>query len=131
MYSQPFKNDREIFGGLVPYDKVWRTGANEATEVTFTQKVKIMGKTLQAGTYCLLSIPQKEKWTVIFNNMLGMWGDYEYNEKCDELRVEVPTSQVDPFWEAFTIKFEQDGSNVLMKLIWDKTSVNIPIEILK
>ncbi len=131
VYSQPFKNDREIFGGLVPYNKVWRTGANEATEITVTQKIKVAGKVLQPGTYTIFSIPGKEKWSVIFNSVVGLWGDYEYKPECDVLKVEVPANAVDTPWEAFTIKFENNGNMANMTLVWDKTAVIVPIEILK
>lgn len=131
VYSQPFKNEREIFGSLVPYGKVWRTGANEATEITITQKIKIGGKTLAPGTYSVFSIPQADKWTIILSKDLGLWGEYEYDPKCDQLRFDVPVTKVDQSWEAFTIKLEKVGSGAKMTLVWDKTSVEIPIDLLK
>lgn len=131
VYSQPFKNEREIFGSLVPFGKVWRTGANEATEITVTQKIKIGGKTLPAGTYSLFSIPNADKWTIILNKDLGLWGEYEYNAKCDQLRFDVPVKAVDQAWEAFTIKLDKSGAGAVMTLVWDKSSVEIPIELSK
>jgi len=131
VYSQPFKNEREIFGSLVPYGKVWRTGANEATEITITQKIKIGGKTLAPGTYSIFSIPQADKWTIILSKDLGLWGEYEYDAKCDQLRFDVPVKNVDQSWEAFTIKLEKEGSGAKMTLVWDKSSVEIPIDLLK
>jgi hypothetical protein len=131
VYSQPFKNEREIFGSLVPYGKIWRTGANEATEITLTQKIKIGGKSLAPGTYSIFSIPQADKWTIILSKDLGLWGEYEYNAKCDQLRFDVPVKKVDQSWEAFTIKLEKEGSGAKMTLVWDKTAVEIPIDLLK
>lgn len=131
VYSQPFKNEREVFGSLVPYGKIWRTGANEATEITITQKIKIGGKSLAPGTYSIFSIPQADKWTIILNKDLGLWGEYEYNAKCDQLRFEVPVKNVEQSWEAFTIKLEKEGTGAKMTLVWDKSSVEIPIDLLK
>jgi len=131
VYSQPFKNEREVFGSLVPFGKIWRTGANEATEITITQKIKIGGKSLAPGTYSLFSIPQADKWTIIVSKDLGLWGEYEYNPKCDQLRFDVPVKSVDQSWEAFTIKLEKEGTGAKMTLVWDKSSVEIPIDLLK
>lgn len=131
IYSQPFKNDREVFGGLVPYGKLWRLGANEATEITVTQKIKIGGKTLPEGTYTLFAIPTQQKWTIIVNREVGLWGDYDYKASQDVLRFEVPVKMVDQSWEAFTVKFDKIGKNSTMTMIWDRTSVEIPIQILK
>lgn len=131
IYSQPFKNDRQIFGGLVPYDKVWRLGANEATEITTTHKIKIGGKTLPAGTYTMFAIPQASKWTIILNKEVGLWGEYDYKQKQDQLRFEVPVKMQDQSWEAFTIKFDKTGKISTLTLVWDKTAVEIPVEVLK
>jgi len=131
LYSQPHKNEREVFGGLVPYGKVWRLGANEATEITLTHKTKIGGKTLQAGTYTLFAIPTTQKWTLIFNKDLGLWGEYDYKAANDVLRFDVPVKAVDQAWEAFTIKFDKAGKKSTLTMVWDKTSVEIPVEILK
>lgn len=131
VYSQPFKNDRQIFGALVPYDKVWRLGANEATELTTTHKIKIGGKTLPAGTYTLFAIPQANKWTIIVNKEVGLWGDYDYKAQRDQLRFDVAVKQLDQSWEAFTMKFDKAGKVSTLTVVWDKTSVEIPVEVLK
>src|SRR6478609_8610578 len=86
VYSQPHKRGREIFGKLVPYGEVWRTGANEATEITLTRDLFINGTLLPAGTYSLFTIPANDKWTIIINKDLGLWGAYNYNIKQDVLR---------------------------------------------
>lgn len=131
LYSQPHKNERDVFGGLVPYGKLWRLGANEATEITLTHKIKIGGKTLQAGTYAVFAIPTTTKWTIIFNKDVGLWGDYDYKPANDALRIDVPVKLVDQAWEAFTIKFDKAGKGSTLTMVWDKTSVEIPVEILK
>src|SRR5690349_22400199 len=82
-YCQPRKRGREIFGKLVPFGEVWRTGANEATEITLTKDLFVKGTLLPAGTYSVFTIPGKEFWTIIFNKDLGLWGSYNYNIKSD------------------------------------------------
>ena len=130
-YCRPHKKGREIFGELVPFGQVWRTGANEATEITITKEIKIGGQQLDAGTYSIFSIPEKDKWTIIINNDLGEWGAFRYNEEHDMLRFEAKVEETDEIFEPFTIEFEQTGlkkTNILF--IWDKTKVIIPIEFL-
>lgn len=129
VYGQPYKNDREIFGELVPYNEVWRTGANEATELTTTKNIQFAGRSLDAGTYTLFSIPQKgNNWTIILNSQLGQWGAFDYNSDHDVFRVEVPADSTEKTIEAFTIRFAdivEDSTNIIME--WDRTRVQIPI----
>ncbi len=128
-YSQPHKHGRAIFGGLVPFGQVWRTGANEATELTVTRDIKINGLDLKAGTYSLYTIPEKSSWTIILNKDLGMWGAYNYNSKMDVLRFEVPAVPVTEFvYEAFTILIDPRNSRADLVLAWDRTKVIIPIQ---
>jgi hypothetical protein len=131
IYSQPHKNDRVVFGGLVPMGKIWRLGANEATEFTTTQKIKIGGKTLAAGTYSVFAILNEDKWTLIFNSDLGLWGAYDYNSKADVLRLDIAVKPTSQTWEAFTIKLDKNGKDALMIISWDNTSVEVPIETFK
>jgi hypothetical protein len=128
VYSQPLKGGREIFGKLVPYDQVWRTGANEATELTATRNIQINGTLLKAGTYSLFSIPQKDKWTIIINSELGLWGAYNYNSKLDVMRFDVPVSTTDTVYEPFTMQFDQRNEVADLLLYWDKTKISIPIK---
>ena len=86
-YSQPSAKGREIYGELVPYDKVWRTGANKATSFKTNMDITINGKTLKAGEYALYTIPGEKEWTIIFNTDVGAWGAYKYKEEKDVLRV--------------------------------------------
>ena len=86
-YSRPAARGRQIFGGLVPYDKVWRTGANEATTISFSDDVTINGQALPKGTYSLHTIPGKDQWTIIFNKVANQWGSFNYDQAQDALRV--------------------------------------------
>jgi hypothetical protein len=130
VYSQPQKKGREIFGKLVPYDQVWRTGANEATEVTITKDILINKLPLKAGTYSLFAIPGKEKWKIILNNDLGMWGSYNYNPKMDALTFEVPSQTIpdNVVYEPFTILINQKTDTADVVLLWDRTQVSFPIQ---
>jgi hypothetical protein len=126
-YSRPLKNDREIFGKLVPYDQVWRTGANEATEIKLYQDVMFGGKKLSAGTYSLFSIPNATEWTIIFSSDLDYWGAYSYKEGGDVLRIKAKPSEGNKEVEAFAIQFESTGSKSgVMRLAWDKVVVEVP-----
>jgi len=132
-YGQPQKNDREIFDHLVPFEKVWRTGANEATEITVTNDILVSGNTLKAGTYSLFTIPDKEKWTIIFNSDLGLWGSYNYNPKMDVLRFDVPVKSTSEniACELFTIRIDQKTDTAEIVLLWDKTTVSFPVHFIE
>jgi hypothetical protein len=127
-YSQPQKRGRQIFGKLVPYDEVWRTGANEATELTTTKNIQINGTLLKAGTYSLFTIPQKDSWTVIINGEVGLWGAYNYNSKLDVLRFNIPISTTDAIYESFTIQFDHRNEVADLLLYWDMTKISIPVK---
>lgn len=132
-YCRPAKKDRETFGTkLAPYDKVWRLGADEATEIKFYQPVLIGGKKLPAGTYSLYAIPTEKEWTIIVNSDLDQWGAYSYNEGLDVARVTVPTQKMDTVVENFSIRFaKKDDTTALMNMGWDTTMVTVPITIAK
>lgn len=133
-YSSPSKKDRVIFGGLVPYDVVWRTGANEATTFTSASDIMVIDKTLPAGTYSLWTKPKKESWTVIFNKEIPDWGvtilsggkETTRNAEQDVLKVEVPVDNMSQPAEFFSIAFEEK-EQLHLSIFWDKTKVNIPI----
>ncbi|MGK7391972.1 MAG: DUF2911 domain-containing protein [Candidatus Cyclobacteriaceae bacterium M2_1C_046] len=129
-YSQPHRRGRQVFGSLVPYNQVWRTGANEATEMTTTGNLIIKDKVLPAGTYSIFTIPEEHKWTVIISAQVGLWGAYNYNEKFDVMRVDLPvlSTRNDVVWEPFTIEFEQKNDEADLVMLWDQTRVNIPIK---
>lgn len=132
-YGQPNKNGREIFGTLVPYGKLWRTGANEATEFTTTKDITLGKKTLKAGTYTIFTVPDAEKWTIIFNSSLGQWGSYKYEEtKANNvLQIDVPVEKGEDEYEGFTIQFEQSKKGADLVLLWDKTRIAVPITFIK
>jgi hypothetical protein len=127
-YSQPLKRDREIFGKLVPYGEVWRTGANEATEITVTRDMMINNQVLKAGTYSIFTIPGENEWTIIINNDLGLWGAYNYNEKMDVMRFKVPISANSTFYEAFTISFDHRNEVADLLIMWEKVKITIPLK---
>ena len=103
-YSSPSIRGRELWGGLVPLNKVWRTGANEATKITLSQAINIEGEVLEAGTYSLFTIPSEDTWTIIFNKVANQWGNYDYDEKEDALRVNVKPTVNEDFQEAMIIE---------------------------
>ena len=129
-YSSPRKRGRDVFGGLVPYDKVWRLGANEATELTTTQPIRLGGELLPAGTYSLFAIPHENTWTIIVNENLGQWGAFSYTEDADVLRVEASAQRTERIHEAFTVNLEQEEGEPGARLVmtWDRTRVTVPIE---
>ncbi|MBQ0736082.1 DUF2911 domain-containing protein [Aquimarina celericrescens] len=125
VYSRPQKKGREIFGGLEKYDKVWRTGADEATEIKFFQDVKMGDKTIKAGTYSLFTIPGEKEWTIIINSDLDSWGAYSYDEAKDVARIKVPTASGEEL-EVFSIAFKKVDKGYHMVLGWDTTRVEVP-----
>ena len=128
-YSRPGVKGRTIWGDLVPYDKVWRTGANEATAVTFSTDVKVNGQPLAAGTYSLHTIPTKNDWTVIFNKKADQWGSYSYDEKEDALRVQVK-AQPHEFteWMEFSLP-DIAVDKATVALDWEKLRVPFEIQV--
>lgn len=127
IYSRPQLKGRAL-SDLAPSGKVWRTGANEATEVVLYQDATINGKALSAGTYSLFTIPGKNQWTVIFNNKINQWGAYSYDESADALRAEADVSTASESLEAFSITFQEDGDNVHMVMGWGNTRVKLPMK---
>ena len=127
-YSQPHKNGRAIFGALVPFGQVWRTGANEATEITTTKDITLNGIMLKAGTYSIFTIPGKDKWTIIINADVGLWGSYNYNAKQDVIRFDVPVQTAEDVYEPLTLQFDAATDVANLLILWDKTKVSIPIK---
>ncbi len=127
VYSSPRKRDRDIFGGLVPFGETWRTGANEATEITFTRDVMLGSEHVQAGTYALFTVPGEAEWAILLNSELGMWGEFSHDPEKDVHRITAPSRQIDSLHEAFTISFREAGSGHEMVLAWDRTEVAVPI----
>jgi hypothetical protein len=128
-YSRPAKNGRAIFGQLVPFNEVWRAGANEATELKLYQPIELAGKKVNAGSYALFAIPGEKEWTIILNSDLDFWGAYSYNAAHDVVRVTAPVSSLTETVENFTIQFEKKGAGEgVMKLAWDNTVVTVPFK---
>ncbi len=128
-YCRPSVRGRAIWGGLVPYDQVWRTGANEATTITFSDDVTIEGTKLAAGTYGLFTVPGKDEWTVIFNRGAKQWGAYQYKQDQDALRIKVKPHG-DEFHELMTFSFpEVSAESVTVKLAWEKLAVPFTLRI--
>lgn len=128
-YSRPGVKKREIWGKLVPYDAVWRAGANEATKITFSTDVTVEGKKLKKGSYSFFAIPGKNDWTIIFNKVADQWGAFEYNESEDALRVKVKTEKaIWQEWLSYTINKASDTSAVI-RLEWEKIKVPFKVEV--
>jgi len=129
-YHRPGVKGRTIFGGLEAWDKVWRTGANNATKVTFSTPVKFGGKDVPAGTYSLHTIPGKTEWTVILNSDAGMWGSYSYDEAKDVARVKVAPAKLTDLVETLTIDVNDiRDESATLNILWEKTRVSVKIEI--
>ncbi len=131
LYNRPSKRGRKIFGELVPYGQVWRTGANEATTFETNKSLTVDGKKLGPGKYTLWTIPDSTSWTVIFNSEQGQWGinhtgEANRNPSLDVLRVPIHAVIQDRTFEQFTIAFEKVGEEVELVLLWDNTVVAVP-----
>ena len=128
-YSRPGVKGRKIFGGLVPFGEVWRTGANSATKITFGTEVNFGGSQVPAGSYALFTIPESGEWTVILNKAEGLWGSYEYDAKNDLVRVKVKPVALTESVESMTISLSdlRDDAATL-NITWDKTRVPIKLQ---
>lgn len=125
-YSRPNVKGRKIFGGLLPYGQIWRTGANSATVIKFTESVKVEGKDLAAGEYALFTIPGKTVWTIIFNKGVKEWGSYTYSESNDVLRVNVTPTNLKDKVETFTLQFANVyDTTAQLQLMWENTGLNV------
>lgn len=126
LYGRPSKNNQEVFGDLIPYGEVWRTGYNEATEVKFYHDVKFGDTKVKAGTYVLLSIPYQNEWRIILNSQLDTWGAFEYNPLFNVAEITIPVERAEEL-ETFSIVFKKQKERVDMVLGWDTTRVKIPL----
>jgi hypothetical protein len=115
VYCRPSARGRKMVGGKDPYGQVWRTGANEATTISFNKNVLIEGKALPAGKYSLFTIPNENEWVIIFNKVTDQWGHYDYKQSEDALRVTVKPQKAKSFVETFTINPEKDK----VSLTWE------------
>lgn len=128
-YSRPSARGRLIFGDLVPYDQLWRTGAHDATTIWFSDSIKINGVNIPSDTFSLFTIPGKTEWTIILNKVPEMHGTSDYAEANDQLRFKVKSEKAPRFYETFTIEindFTKDGA--FAYLLWENTQVKFPIQ---
>lgn len=123
-YSKPSKRGRVIFGELVPFGEVWRTGANESSWVEFSEEVTIQGEKLAAGKYGLFTIPGENEWTIIFNSNSSGWGKNSYSESNDELRVTAESRNIEAV-DQFDIQISEEGE---VTLAWDETQVTFTVK---
>ena len=128
LYSRPQTRDREIFGKLVPYGEVWRTGANEATEITLYNDLTVGGKKIKKGTYSLFTIPQEKEWTVILNKSTNIWGAYDYHVEQDEARITVPVRKSSTPIDALSMSFAPSENGADLYIGWDDRYVVIPFK---
>ena len=132
-YNRPSKRERLIFGGLVPFNKVWRTGANEATTFKTNQALKIGNDSLAAGKYTLWTIPNKDSWQVIFNSKQYPWGVNDAMQTMredvfDVINIKVPVENIPNSVEQFTIAFDNSTDNLSLTMAWDKVKIVIPLK---
>jgi hypothetical protein len=126
LYGRPQAKGKKIFGELVPYGKLWRTGADEATEITFYKDVKFGGKNIKKGSYVLYTIPGEKEWIIILNKNLDAWGTEAYDKRKDIIRVTAKVSKAEPV-EDFSIGFKKKKNKVNMIFGWDTTRATVPI----
>ena len=127
-YCRPYMRGRKIFGDLVPYGRWWRTGANEATQIELSRDLLFGSDTLKAGLYSIVTIPEEDEWTIVFNNTIPEWGLY-YTPKDDELRVKASVQALPEQVEQFTIDFSEEDGKPTMIFAWDHTKVTLPFAV--
>ena len=128
-YSRPGAKEREIFGGLVSYEKMWRTGANKATKITFDENCVFGGAKIKKGSYSLFTIPGKKEWTVVLNKNTELWGVGEYDKEKQVCSIVAKVIETKDFTESFTIDFGTFQSfSAIMSLKWANTKIGIKIE---
>lgn len=132
LYSRPLKKGRDIFGGLVKFDKPWRVGANESAEILFMTDVEFGGKKIKAGRYSIIIIPTATEWTIKLNTALDGWGQYSYDEAKNISSITVSTQKSGKEIEALSISlYEKSAGTVHLKIGWDNTIAEFPITLKK
>ena len=127
-YSRPSVRGRKIFGGIIPFGEVWRTGANSATKIIFGEDVSLKGKPVKAGTYALYTVPGATEWKVIINKGVGNWGTSGFDAKDDVAEFMVPATKIAEAVQSFTISVDNiTGTNCDIVLAWENTKVTIPV----
>jgi hypothetical protein len=125
IYSRPQRKGRVIFGELVPYGEIWRTGANQSTELNLYRDIIFEDKKLEAGNYTMYVIPGEEEWIIIINSKLFTWGTYDYDESKDVMMVTVPVVKVATEREDFGIAFDGENGNGKLLLSWENIEVYV------
>ncbi len=128
IYGRPQKAEAEVFGNQIPYNKIWRTGANEATEIKFYKDVVFGGTMVTKGTYVLYTIPGEQEWEVILSSNVDVLGAFQYNPTFDIARITVPVTKAEAL-ESFSIAFKTKKHITQMVLGWDTTRVKIPLQL--
>ncbi len=126
IYSRPQKNGRSIFGELLEYGKVWRLGANEASEIEFFQNVKIGNTRIKKGRYTIYCIPYPDKWTIIINKDTDSWGSFKYDELKDIIRTDVVVQKQSDNLESFVMAFEKTPAGASLIIAWDSLKISLP-----
>ena len=131
-YNRPSKREREVFGALVPFNKVWRTGANEATTFSSNRDLMVAGLLLKKGKYTIWTVPMDKTWKVMFNSKQYEWGVNEkmepmWDPNYDVIGIEVPTKKLDETVEEFTIAFDNTTGNLKLSMAWDSTKIEVPM----
>ena len=127
LYSRPQRQGRKVFGELVEYGKVWRLGANEATEIEFYKDVKIGGKKVVKGRYTLYAIVNENMWTMILNKDTDTWGAFKYDSKKDVLRLDVPVQKTDEVVETMSMLFDKSATGISLIIAWEQMKATLPI----
>ena len=127
IFSRPQKNGRTIFGELLEYGKVWRLGANEATEIEFFQNVKIGTAKIKKGRYTMYCIPYPDKWTLIINKETDTWGSFKYDQTKDLVRVDVAVQKQADVLDSFVMAFDKITGGAGLTIAWDNFKVMLPI----
>ncbi len=127
-YSSPRAKGRQIFGGVVPYGQVWRTGANESTTFVTTANLTVGDKDVPAGSYTIFTVPAADKWTLVISKKTGEWGTDYPGESNDLARVEMNVSKTSAPVEDFTIAYDQQGGGCVLRLSWENTQASVEIK---
>ena len=126
IYSRPQKNGRQVYGELVEFGKVWRLGANEATELELYKDAKIGANKVKKGRYTIYAIPYPDKWTIILNKETDIWGAFQYDEKKDILRTTIPVEKKQEPVEIFSMAFEKIDGGANLVIMWDDVKASVP-----
>jgi hypothetical protein len=126
IYGRPKRDGRVIFGGLVEYGKVWRVGANEATEIEFFKPAKLNGKKIAKGRYTLYAIPNETSWTIIINKETDIWGSFRYDMKKDLMRFDVPIQKTTELTESLGMVFDKTSNGFNLDIAWEYVRVSVP-----